>query len=491
MAVFSRMPASRPGFGGLDRRGLWILAIVGVGYGATLTTYFSNDDFVWIRDTRLGSPLDLPALTVIKTTLGEFFFRPLVNLSFGIDGLLWFAWPPGYHLTNIALHAFVSWSLYELVVTVDGRRDVALAAAVIFVLRPTHANAVTWISGRTELLAAAGVIFALVHHLGRKRRDAWIAALFFALGLLSKENAIVFVPLAAGAGLIAGAPLRARRYLAYLFLAAVYVAVRSRAVHHLGAGIVGIDPALAMTPGAFADFIWQKIQALGALLVSPMPLPPIAAGVLLVAAFAAWALVFSIGSMRRHVAAISLAGLLTFVPLAPHLFFWFTQARYVYLPSAGVSVAAASALHALARGLEPRSTRSSVVFWTLVLGCALAGGMTLRRENRVLWEAGEVADRFLADTRRLVPSPPAGSVLHYFDLGLLRRAPPAARPFVFGLEAGVQVALGDFTLQVDTSGDPAHLDQSLSAPGKRYSLRVADVNGALAPGPEPRGAGVR
>ena len=49
-----------------------LAAVLLVAYGGTLTIYFHNDDFLWIRDTRVPSVLALPGILWARTTLGEF-----------------------------------------------------------------------------------------------------------------------------------------------------------------------------------------------------------------------------------------------------------------------------------------------------------------------------------------------------------------------------------------------------------------------------------
>jgi hypothetical protein len=84
-------------------------------------------------------------------------------------------------------------------------------------------EAVSNVVGRLELMGAVFVIGALLAH----RRGAWAAVPLFALGLLSKESAIVFVGLAVANDFILerdwSAALRSRRWL-YAAYAAVTVA---------------------------------------------------------------------------------------------------------------------------------------------------------------------------------------------------------------------------------------------------------------------------
>lgn len=115
---------------------------------------------------------------------------------------------------NVWLHALVS-----LLVLALGRRlqlsaTAAALGAALFAVHPVHAEAVAWISGRAELLAAAGVLAAWLAHLGSGRLATIAAALALALACLSKENALI----APGLFLIADLCLK-RRPVPWLRLA--------------------------------------------------------------------------------------------------------------------------------------------------------------------------------------------------------------------------------------------------------------------------------
>jgi protein O-mannosyl-transferase len=71
---------------------------------------------------------------------------------------------------------------------------IALVAALLYAVHPIHTEAVAWITGRSELLAAGFLLGAWLLHL--KNRPV-PALLCFLLALMSKESAVVFIPLVA------------------------------------------------------------------------------------------------------------------------------------------------------------------------------------------------------------------------------------------------------------------------------------------------------
>lgn len=119
-------------------------------------------------------------------------YRPLVIASFSAEWALWHHSPVGYHAINIAWHACASVLLFAFArrwFSVTG----AFVAALLFAVHPVHTEAVANVVGRSEVMAASGVLAMLLLH-GKRSRWGIVA---FAFALLSKEHALL-APLIAG-----------------------------------------------------------------------------------------------------------------------------------------------------------------------------------------------------------------------------------------------------------------------------------------------------
>jgi Flp pilus assembly protein TadD len=153
---------------------LAVLAYVGV-----LNNPFVYDDY----DTVVANP-SLADVTNVAFVLVHSPFRPVVNVSYAIDRAVWGYWAPGFHLTNVLLHAAVVALLYAFIlralsdarVRLEGgaldsrdpaRRDAwaACTAATLFGVHPLMSSAAAYVSGRSELLA--GVFFLATLLCGR------------------------------------------------------------------------------------------------------------------------------------------------------------------------------------------------------------------------------------------------------------------------------------------------------------------------------------
>jgi hypothetical protein len=175
--------------------GVFLLAGL-IAFSPNLNSYFLSDDFVQIGKVLHGD------YSVVWGQEHGGFFRPLFICSYVIDSRIWSTRPFGYHLTNVLLHALNAFLVSRLAASIrrplnlDKRRSqiVAASAAVLFLLHPSHSEAVIWISGRADLLATSFVLASLLAYLVYEAGNtkSWLLASigFFAMALLAKESAI-------------------------------------------------------------------------------------------------------------------------------------------------------------------------------------------------------------------------------------------------------------------------------------------------------------
>ncbi len=132
-----------------------------------------------------------------------FYFRPLVELSYYLDSRLWGLEKSFLHLENIILHTLNAVLVYLVsarVFRITGRKSASLPflSAALFALHPVNTEAVSWIAGRTDPLAAFFVLSStlfLMDYLENNRISAFLLSLAFLFtGLFAKESVIVFLP---------------------------------------------------------------------------------------------------------------------------------------------------------------------------------------------------------------------------------------------------------------------------------------------------------
>ena len=172
-----------------------LFATAALVYANALRDGFTLDDDLYITLN--------PQVT--KFTAGGLFalhkyasvFRPVTFGTFAINWALSGAHPFGFHLVNLALHAAVTCLLYLLLRTIlepasPQGKNVAFVAALLFAVHPIHTEAVTSIVGRSELLAAGFLLAACLLHLNNREIPALLC---FMLAVMSKESAVLFLPL--------------------------------------------------------------------------------------------------------------------------------------------------------------------------------------------------------------------------------------------------------------------------------------------------------
>lgn len=198
------------------RLALFLLAVLAIlAYAPAMNIPLLEDDFpnIWTAQ-ELGSPAGVVTL----------FHNPVFRLratSFWIMFLLWKAAklaPLLYRLTSLLLHIANVWLLYGVCLAWPRMRAAAFWAAGFFAIAEGHQEAVMWFSAINELLQFFFGIGALWCWL--RGRIWWVGIPLFALALLSKESALIVLPLF----WLAGERRPGSRIVPYLVLAALAVA---------------------------------------------------------------------------------------------------------------------------------------------------------------------------------------------------------------------------------------------------------------------------
>ncbi len=331
-----------------------------------------------------------------KPLLGEPFqiYRPLVSLSFMVDFDLWALNPFGYHLTNVSLHVLNSLLAYFLARCYVSALT-ALIAALFFAVHPIHTEAVTYISGRGELIMTFFLLSGVLVFLKSEKRTSWLLYLvslpLFFFALLTKETAVIFPLLLLTADVTAfpsswqsDPSRRLARHIGPLLVLGFYYSLRNIFV-----GIMSVY-SLAVT-----DFVGHLLLALKAVplylglllfpwnlhflhplrVSSPLDLQIFLAIILLVGA--GWWLRYAKRSGNQ---AVRFALLWFLVGLAPVVYFIGLNVPllegWTYLPSLGFVLLVALGLDALKRRTDSRIPLL-LTLWIVVL----LGGLTLYRNR--------------------------------------------------------------------------------------------------------------
>ena len=188
------------------------------------------------------------------------YWRPTTLLSYALELRLWGVSPWGFHLTNILLHTANTLLLYLLLKRFRLEGALPWTASLLFLLHPAHGENIAWISGRTDLLAflflALSLLFRLEYE--ERKRGLSLSLLFFALALLSKEAALLFLPLLFLLFPSKGLKNRLLLLLPYLSLLPIYLFLHQKAASTLALkrGLLWADIPLALrSAGAYVRIL--------------------------------------------------------------------------------------------------------------------------------------------------------------------------------------------------------------------------------------------
>ena len=479
---------------------LGLIAAVGFAvYAPSLGGPFLWDDVNLIRDnTHLTQPGELGRLLTQPIGSGSgmpyTFYRPVQMLAYRLDILLGGLNPRGFHVSSVLTHVRVAWALFGLVHTLGGDRRTALFAALLFVVHPLHTEAVAYIAGRADPLAALFLLAALI--LAIRTRPPSVdpprAAVLglYALAILSKESSLIFPAVL----LVHAAAFRrrpdARLFAGLLLMSAAYVALRLTV---LRAWIV-YEPAQGTAAQRLPGFL-AALAAYARLLVVPQNLhmeygfrlfdgshPSVWIGGCLLAGAIGW---LAVRRQGRAVFAVAWF-LVTLLPVSNvYLINAFMAEHWLYLPSIGFCLWLADAPRVLARTPRGRAAAGVVLSAWLVW---LAAG-TIRQSG--IWSDPV---RLYEHTLRLAPESHTARINLALALQDQGRNDEARAQMVQALtrradDAQTQLAAGVFYLRGgELTAAEAALKRALALqPG----LGVAHYNLAILSGMRGEGARAR
>ncbi len=344
-------------------------------YGNTLDNDFIHDDLIEI----VGNPFvkDLSHVSQIlstsawgfgssnESTVKSNYYRPVQYLSYAIVIKVFGAKAWGFHLVKLTGHLTVCLLLYWIVNSYWKDPKLAFLSAILYATHPANSEAVSWISGITDVSCALffllSWVFFLRHRVSNSIADWAGLQLSFLVGLFCKEFMITLIPL-----LLLFEVLESKRfpkakalvttYVPLLLAFATYLAFR---IHAIGAFTYESQNSLVFLTRfqsglnqivLFSDYIrtyffpfWlNAFHILRPVLTIWDPRFLGAVAVIGVAGWCCWALAQQLNPARRRL--LILGSIWFLVTLSPVLVFFrrigenaFAE-RYLYLPDLGISL---------------------------------------------------------------------------------------------------------------------------------------------------------
>ncbi len=245
-----------------------------LAYSNSFDAPFLVDNAQMIRDSRIQAVTSGNIYGIFTERywegMGDQLYRPLTTLSYLFNyAVLGNATnPAGYHWFNLILHAANMLLVYWLGLAIFKEATAAVLLSAMWGLHPVLTESVTNVVGRSDMMAACGVLAALLAHRkalysSGRRRAAWLAGVAVAVtaGMFSKESAIVAIAALVLWDLAFESSIRWRSRLAGYAAAAlpciVFLCVRAQVLANLPwTPIIFVD-----NPMVGADFWTARITA--------------------------------------------------------------------------------------------------------------------------------------------------------------------------------------------------------------------------------------
>ncbi len=180
--------------GGMTRLvGLGLLLATGLAYAQAVAADFVGfDDMVYVfRNPNVLRGLNLSDMAWAFTSLREANWHPLVWLSLQLDAQFFGLFAPGYHLTNVILHAGSTLLFFLVLREGTGRFWASALAAALWGLHPLPVESVAWVSERKDVLSTVFWLLTMIAYGWYARCPGWrryLAVLaMFILGNMAKQ----------------------------------------------------------------------------------------------------------------------------------------------------------------------------------------------------------------------------------------------------------------------------------------------------------------
>jgi len=177
-----------------------VAAVAIVTYLNSVGNAFALDDnYIILMNPRVHQLQDQAAiwLTPYWPNFGEMLglYRPLAIFGYAVQWSLGNGDPALFHSVSVALHATVSLLVLALLLRLV-RPGSALFGALLFAVHPVHTEVVANVVGQAEMMSAAAVLAAAILYVDRPADEpgpvrTLAVALFYVIGMLAKEGAIV------------------------------------------------------------------------------------------------------------------------------------------------------------------------------------------------------------------------------------------------------------------------------------------------------------
>lgn len=247
------------------RKIIFIILIIALGFGTyanSLNGGFLYDDIYLIKyNAYIKPPVNIVGIFSRNIGAGSgvdyYFYRPLQIFTYALDYSVWKLNPVGYHLTNILIHILVALCIYWLINILFASDILSLLTSLLFVIHPINTEAVSYISGRADPLAALFILLSLILYIkGATSTKSYLSScVLFILAILSKEGALILIPLLLWYGYAFNNKISLKRIIPFLVIAAIYIISRVIVYKNIVSPFIYPTTFFQRLPGVFVSLV--------------------------------------------------------------------------------------------------------------------------------------------------------------------------------------------------------------------------------------------
>ncbi len=197
--------------------------------------------------------------TTAESALSEDnFYRPIYMTTFLADRSIWGLDVRGFHLTNIILHIAAALALFWMLNVVFKDLFLSGITSVFFIIHPVHTEAISYISGRSDPLAALFIFLSLTFYAkalhAERRYFLLFAGCAYVMGLLSRESSLVVLLALPLINVATGRRMRPGEIAPFFGITAAYFMIRMVFLSGLKTVYAAETTFLQRLPGFFRAF---------------------------------------------------------------------------------------------------------------------------------------------------------------------------------------------------------------------------------------------
>jgi protein O-mannosyl-transferase len=137
---------------------------------------------------------------VDKADLSDYhsgYYRPLINLTYRLDYMLWGMNAVGFRITNLILHILCCLIIYKLI-NFFADKEIAFWMAILFCVHPVNTESVSFIASRNNIIVTLFIVCSFFFYVIGWERKSYLAyvvsVVLFAGAVFAKEFGLMVIP---------------------------------------------------------------------------------------------------------------------------------------------------------------------------------------------------------------------------------------------------------------------------------------------------------